>query len=59
MKKIIYFLSGFILATAINVSFAKFESSSYDAASSVGYGYYGSTILPIAVDADGVVLVEQ
>lgn len=45
-----------ILALA-SPSFAKIESGSVTAQSVVAYGAYGSTIVPLAVDADGNIYI--
>jgi len=55
MKRIVLgFFMGFIFASAPAL-LAKTEFESRDAESVVGYGYNGSTLVAIKVDANGVV----
>ena len=57
MKKIIIgFAIGFVFGNICS-SFAKNEIISQDAASVVGYGYNGNSLVAIKVDSDGVVQI--
>lgn len=58
MKNITFMIVGFILGTVISVAVAKYESGTNDAMSVVGYGYNGSTLVPILVDGDGLLQTE-
>jgi len=53
---IIGFVLGFLIGSTY-VGWAKTEMESSDAESVVGYGYNGTTLVAIKVDADGVVQV--
>ena len=55
IKNISFIVCGFAIGISIATAFAKYESSSNDAWSVVGYGKNGTTLVPILVDADGVV----
>lgn len=57
-KFIIGFILGALLGSVIGVIASnKYESKSEDAASIVGYGYNGTTIVPLAVTADGSLII--
>lgn len=53
-KNIIYLVVGMMIGAMVSPVFAKRESSSVDATSIVGYGKYNGVLVPIRVDADGV-----
>ncbi len=49
---------GFTLGTFVSVVLAKYESTSLDAMSVVGYGNYSGAIVAIQVDANGKVVLQ-
>lgn len=55
IKNIALIIMGFAIGISIATAFAKYESSSNDVWSVVGYGKNGTTLVPILVDASGVV----
>lgn len=60
MKNIIYgLIIGLLFGFSASViASGKYESSSYDASSRVGYGKYNGTIVPIQVTADGKIITQ-
>lgn len=53
-KNILFLMLGFIFGTYVSIaSAAYFESKTNDAQPKVGYGKYGTTIVPILVDSSG------
>ena len=50
---------GFVLGIGITIVWAKTESGSSLAKSQVGYGKYGSLIIPLQVTSDGTLVLTQ
>lgn len=59
MKKALFIICTILLIPALSYAdkVRKYESSSYDAESSVLYGYNGSNLTPISVDSSGRVAI--
>ena len=49
---------GLFLGTLITAAIAKYESSSSDAASVVGYGNYSGAIVQLKVSSDGTLQIK-
>jgi len=58
MKRIKLFIIIIVLLTVVSIAYAKYESGSNDAISILGYGYNSSLIVPLQVDATGVLQVQ-
>lgn len=57
IKYIFIAIVGFALGLSIEVAFSKTETSTTDARSIVMYGNNSGTIVPLLVNADGVVQI--